>query len=124
MSSQNSPATIYYKFTEHLYDDLSCDKFNNSITERNFCNDHKYQNIDACCVHVAKMNNIVLNSCANYSMFMCESDPYTTKPPINSDFLIIMGIICLIIIGICISYIIIKYILTYASYRSNYTRIN
>ena len=101
------PPIIYYKFTQSVYNDNQCSIFNHSDTETNYCLNYKYMDIDKCCNHIAKTNNVTLDLCSNFIQYTCDYDSETETRNILG-FFAAFGILCIVVI--CIYFWIYLYI--------------
>jgi hypothetical protein len=69
------PSTrIYYEFAINYYDNEQCSIFNNSTSEKDYCNKHDYRTINECCNYIASQKNVILNVCNDSIKYTCGYD--------------------------------------------------
>jgi hypothetical protein len=93
---------IYYEFVINYYEDEQCSSFNNSNTEKDYCNKNEHDTINECCKYIASQKNVILNFCNNSVLYTCGYNKEAGTQAINDIYagLVILGIIIMFILFI------------------------
>jgi hypothetical protein len=126
MTSPQSPTRIYYEFATNYYEDEQCSIFNNSTSEKNYCNIYVYPTINECCDYIADIKNVILNICNDSIKYTCGYDEGVIIYP-QEDFYTCLFFFCSITL-IIFSIIFCMYSVSYKKKnflnRSKYRTLN